>query len=144
MPEGNLNTTNVLLGIMAAVSVLQAVVLLGVGFFAFRLYRQGLVTIREIEQRQIAPLAAHVHALVARFDAIAGDVKDVTGRVTRRTERVDTAIHHTIHRVDATADRVRESVGSRISQLMGLVHGVTCAVQGLFTGRRSSSEAPAT
>jgi methyl-accepting chemotaxis protein len=143
MADGNLNTTNILLGIMAAVSVLQALVLIGVGVFAFRLYRQALLTIREIEQRQVAPLAAHVHALMARVDAIVGDVKDVTGRVTRQTERVDTAIHHTMHRVDETADRVRDSIGSRISQLMRLVHGVICAVQSLFTGRRTSTEAPA-
>ena len=143
MADGNLNTTNILLGIMAAVSVLQALVLIGVGVFAFRLYRQALLTIQEIEQRQVAPLAAHVHALMARVDAIVGDVKDVTGRVTRQTERVDTAIHHTMHRVDETADRVRDSIGSRMSQLMGLVHGVICAVQSLFTGRRASTEAPA-
>lgn len=142
MTEANLNTTNILLGIMAAVSVLQALVLIGVGVMAFRLYRQALQTIREIEQRQIAPLAAHVNALMARVDGILGDVKDVTGRVTRQTERVDSAIHHTMHRVDETAERVRDSVGSRIHQLMGLVHGVTCAVQGLFNGRRSG-EAPA-
>lgn len=142
MTEANLNTTNMLLGIMAAVSVLQALVLIGVGVLAFRLYRQALQTIREIEQRQIAPLAAHVNALMARVDGILGDVKDVTGRVTRQTERVDSAIHHTIHRVDETAERVRDSVGSRINQLMGLVHGATCAVQGLFNGRRSG-EAPA-
>jgi methyl-accepting chemotaxis protein len=144
MVDGNLNTTNILLGIMAAVSVLQALVLIGLAVFAFRLYRQALVTMREIEQRQIAPIVAQVHSMMARIDAIVGDVKDVTGRVTRQTERVDSAIHHTMHRVDETADRMRESIGSRISRLMRLVHGVTCAVQGLFTGRRVSTEAPAT
>jgi hypothetical protein len=141
MVEANLNTTNILLGIMAAVSVLQALVFIGVGVMAFRLYRQTLQTIREIEQRQIAPLAAQVTALMARVDGILGDVKDVTGRVTRQTERVDSAIHHTIHRVDETAGRVRDSVGWRINQLMGLVHGATCAVQGLFNGRRSAPAA---
>jgi methyl-accepting chemotaxis protein len=143
MIESNLNTTNILLGIMAAVSVLQALVVIGAGVMAFRLYRQTLQTIRDIEQRQIAPLAAHVTALMARADGILGDVKDVTTRVTRQTERVDSAIHHTMHRVDETAGRVRDSLGSSITQIMGLVHGVTCAVQGLFTGRRSG-EAPAT
>ena|SRR5687768_11013187 len=144
MVDGNLNTTNILLGIMAAVSVLQALVLVGVAVFAFRLYRQALMTIREVEQRRIAPIAAQVHSMMARVDAIIGDVKDVTGRVTRQTERVDSAIYHTMHRVDETSARMRESIGSRISQLMGLVHGVICAVQGLFTGRRASTEAPAT
>lgn len=137
MIEGNLNTTNVLLAIMAAVSVLQALVLIGVGVMAFRVYRQTLQTIRDIEQRQIAPLAAHVNALMGRVDGILGDVKDVTARVTRQTERVDSAIHHTMHRVDETTGRVRDSVGSGINQVLGLVHGVTCAVQGLFNGRRS-------
>lgn len=142
MIEGNLNTTNILLGVMAAVSVLQALVLIGAGVIAFRIYRQTLQAIRDIEQRQIAPLTAHVTALLAKVDGIASDVKDVTARVTRQAERVESAIDHTMHRVDETAGHVRDSVGSRINQLMGLVHGVTCAVQSLFNGRRSD-EAPA-
>lgn len=137
MIEGSLNTTNILLGIMAAVSVLQVLVLIGAGVMAFRLYRQALQTVRDIEQRQIAPLTAHVHSLMARVDGILGDVKDVTTRVTRRTERIDSAIDHTMHRADETAGRVRDSVGSGINRLMGLVHGVICAVQGLCGGRRS-------
>ena len=141
MIEANLNTTNILLGIMAAVSVLQALVLICVGVMAFRLYRQALQTVRDIEQRQVAPLVAHVTALVAKVDGIVGDVKDVTGRVTRQAERVDSAIHHTMHRVDETAAHVRDSAASRINQLMGLVHGVSCAVQGLFNGRRSAPAA---
>ena len=142
MVEGNLNTTNILLGIMAAVSVLQALVLIGVGVLAFRLYGQTLQVIRGIEDRQIAPVMAHVTALMARVDGILGDVKDVTARVTRQTERVDTAIHDTMHRVDETAGRVRDTVASRTHQLMGLVHGVRCAVQSLINGRRRTTEAP--
>lgn len=142
--EGNLDTTNLLLGIMAAVSVLQAVVLVGLGVFGFRLYRQTLQAIQDIEQRHVVPLAAQVSLLISRVDAVVGDVKEVTSRLTRQTERVDSAIDHTIHRVDETAGRVRDSIGVRMYQLMGLVHGITTAVQGLFTGRRRSSEAPAT
>lgn len=138
MTEANLNTTNLFLGIMAAVSLLQALVLMSAGVMAIRLYRQTLQTIRDIEQRQIAPIVAHVNALMAKVDGIMGDVKDVTARVTRQTERVDSAIDHTLHRVDETAGRVRDSLGSRINQIMGLVHGVTCAVQGLFNRRRAA------
>lgn len=143
MTEANLNTTNILLGIMAAASVLQALVLIGLGVMAFRLYRQTLQTVRDIERRQIAPLAAQLTALMAKVDGILDDVKDATARVTRQTERVDSAIHQTMHRVDETVGRVRDSVASRITRIGGLVHGVRCAVQGLFTGRRSG-EAPAT
>src|SRR4051812_12106991 len=95
MIAGNLNTTNVLLGIMAAVSVLQALVLIGVGIMAYRLYSQAMRAVREVEQRQIAPLVARVNALMVRLDTILLDVKDITARVTNRTERVDNAIRTT-------------------------------------------------
>ena len=91
MIEGSLNTTNVLLGILAAVSVLQALVLVGVCVLALRLYRQTLKTITDIEERQIAPLTAAVSALMGTVDGILADVKDVTTRVARQTERVDEA-----------------------------------------------------
>ena len=81
MIEGNLFTTNILLAVIAAVSVLQALVLIGVGVMAFRLYRQTLRMVRDIEQRRIAPLAADVTALMAKVDGILADVKDVTARV---------------------------------------------------------------
>ncbi len=113
----DLNTTNILLGIMAAVSVLQTLVLIGVVVLALRRYRETLQTIRDIEQRQIAPLAANVTALVGTVDGILADVKDVTARVTRQTERVDTAILHTMHSVDETAGRVLDSVEPSIFRI---------------------------
>ena len=42
MNAGNLDTTNLLLGIMAAVSVLEALVFIGVGVMAYRLYGQAM------------------------------------------------------------------------------------------------------
>jgi len=85
MNAGNLDTTNLLLGIMAAVSVLEALVVLGVGVMAYRLYSQTMTTVRELEARQIAPLVARVNALMTRVDTILGDVKEVTARVSDRT-----------------------------------------------------------
>jgi len=127
MIDGNLDTTNALLAVMAAVSVLQALVLVAAAVLGFRLYRQTMRTVREIEQRQIAPLAERVQLLLARADAILADVKDVTGRVTRGTDRVN-----------ATAGRVRASVASRVSRVAGIVHAVRGAVEHLWSnGRRS-------
>ena len=137
MIEGNLNTTNFLLGIMAAVSLLQGLVLIGVVVLAVRLYRQTLKAIREIEQRQIAPLAASVAALVGTVDGILADVKDVTARVARQTERVDSALHNTMHSVDDTAGRAFDSVESRIVRVAKLVYGVTSAIRSVFGGWRS-------
>jgi methyl-accepting chemotaxis protein len=137
MLEGNLNTTNMLLGIMAAVSVLQALVVVGVGVMAFQLYRQTLKAIRDIEQRQIAPLAASVAGLLGRVDGILADVKDVTSRVNRGTERLDAAVQDTMHSVDDTAGRVYDSVESRVVRIARLAYGVTSAMQSLFRRRRS-------
>lgn len=133
-----LDTTNLLLGIMAAVSVLEALLLVVVAVLGYRLYTQTLRTVRDLEQRQIAPLVANVAALMARVDAILTDVKDMTGRVTRRAERVDSAIHTTTHRVGETADRVRSSVASRLQQIAAVVHGARSVIAEFFTGRAAS------
>ena len=127
MNAGNLDTTNLLLGIMAAVSVLEALVLIGVGFMAYRLYMHAMQTIREIEARQVAPLVVRVNALMDRVDGILGDVKEVTTRVSDRTERVDAAIRNTT-----------SSVSSRVNRVLTLVHTARAAVDGFFhNGRRA-------
>jgi methyl-accepting chemotaxis protein len=138
MNAGNLDTTNLLLGIMAGVSVLEALLLIGVGVMAYRLYARAMQTVREIEARQVAPLVARVNTLMTRVDAILLDVKDVTARVSNRTERVDAAIRTTMDRVDETAGRVRSSVSSRINRVLTLVHHARAAVDGFFrNGRRA-------
>ncbi len=123
----NLDTTNLLLGIMAAVSILEALVLIGVGVMAYRLYTQAMRTIREVEARQVAPLVTRVNALMERVDGILVDVKDVTTRVSDRTERVDAAIRNTT-----------SSVSSRVNRVLTLVHTARAAVDGFFhNGRRA-------
>ena len=141
MNAGNLDTTNLLLGIMAAVSVLEALLLIGVGIMAYRLYSQTMQTVREIEARQIAPLVARVNTLMTRVDAILADVKDVTARVSDRTERVDTAIRTTMNRVDETAGRVRSTVSSRVNRVLTLVHTARAAVDGFFHHSRGAEHA---
>jgi hypothetical protein len=132
MNAGNLDTTNLLLGIMAAVSILEALLLIALGVMAYRLYGQAMQTFREVEARQIAPLVARVNGLMLRADAILVDVKDITARVTNRTERVDHAIRDSFDRVDGTAGRVRSSVSSRINRVLTLVHTARAAVDGFL------------
>jgi methyl-accepting chemotaxis protein len=139
MPAGNLDTTNLLLGIMAAVSVLEALLIIAGGVLAYRLYAQAMRTVHELEERQIAPLVARVNGLMARADEILSDVRDVTARVTRRTERVDAAIDDTVGRVDETAQRVRESVVSQVRRMIGLVQAAKFAVREMFNGRREAA-----
>jgi hypothetical protein len=132
----NLDTTNVLLGIMAAVSVLEALLLIGFGVGGFILYRRVMQLVNDLETRQIAPLRAQV-------DAILLDVKSVTARVSQQTERVDHAISGTIHRVDETADRVKGSLRDKVYQAVGVVRGIRAVIASLLDTDSAQSAAPA-
>jgi hypothetical protein len=86
---------------------------------------------------------ARANALMMRVDAILGDLRDVTARVSTRTERVDSAIQHTINRVDETAWRVRSSVNSRLHRTVALFYAARAAVDGFFhPERRAPRGAP--
>lgn len=137
MIQGNLDTTNLLLGIMAAVSVLEAIVIIALGVFAYRAYAKVVSLVEDIEQRHVAPL-------VARANAIMDDVKEVTERVSEQTGRVDHAIRSTIDRVDDTADRVKTNVRLKASRAIGVVRGIRAAIEAFLAGgsrTRPSAEA---
>ena len=125
----DLHTTNVLLGVMAAVSVLEALLLIGMGVGGFLVYRRVMQVVADLEARQIAPLREKV-------DAILADVKAVTARVSHQTERVDHAIAGTMDRVDETAQRVRDGVRDKVNQAVGMVAGVRAIVMSML--RRES------
>jgi len=133
---GNLDTTNVLLGIMAGVSVLEALVLIGIGIGGFMMYRRVMHLVEDLEARQIAPIREQV-------DAILGDVRTVTARVSHQTERVDHAIAGTIHRVDETADRVKGSVRDKVNQAVGMVRGIRAVIISMMNNGNASHESTA-
>jgi hypothetical protein len=131
----NLDTTNLLLGVMAAISVLEALLLIGMGVGGFLVYRRVMRMVTDLEARQIAPLREKV-------DAILGDVKTVTARVNQQTERVDHAINGTIERVDVTAARVKDSVADKVNQAIGVARGVRAAIMSVL-GADTRHEPPA-
>ena len=121
----DLHTTNTALIIMAVVSVLEALLLIGLGLGAFLIYRRVMQLMADLEARQIAPLREKV-------DAILGDVKAVTARVHHEAERVDHAIHGTIDRVDHTAEHLKSSVMDKVNHAAGVVRGVRAAIISLL------------
>ena len=123
---GNLDTTNLLLGIMAGVSVLEALLLIGIGVGGFMIYRRVMKLVEDLETRQIAPLRE-------KADAILADVRTVTARVSQQTERVDHAISGTIHRVDETADRVKGSVRDKVNQAVGVLRGIRAVITSVLS-----------
>jgi hypothetical protein len=131
--EPNLGTTNLLLGILAAVSVLEALLLAAVSFAGFTIYRRVLEVVEGLEKRQVAPA-------MARVNSILDDVKEVTSKVKSETERVDMAIHSTMDRLDDTADRVRSNVRAKTSRIVGFVRGLRVAIEGLLRSRQQPME----
>lgn len=121
-----LETTNLLVGIIAGVSVLLALVLIGVAVGGFMAYRKVMTIVNDLEAHQIAPLRAKV-------DGILADVRSVTSRVSHQTERVDHAIAGTMERVDDTAERVKSSVRDRVHQATGVVRGVRAVIVSLLS-----------
>jgi hypothetical protein len=134
---GNLETTNVILLVMAIVSVLEALLLIGMGVGGFLIYRRVMQMVNELEARQIAPLREKV-------DAILADVKAVTARVSTQTERVDHAISGTIDRVDDTAERMKSTLRDKVNQTVGVVRGIRAVLVSLLTSEsRPKPPAPA-
>jgi hypothetical protein len=122
----DLHTTNVLLGIMAVVSVLEALLVIGAAVAGYVIYSRVTELIDGIEERQVGPA-------MARVNAILDDVKVVTGRVKDEAERVDTAIRTTMDRVDDTADRVRSNVRAKTSRVIGFVRGAKVALEHILS-----------
>ena len=133
----DLQTVEWALIVMAAVSVLEAFVLIGVAVGGFMAYRRVMTLTNELEARHIAPLRE-------RMDAILFDVKAVTARVNHEAERVDHAIHGTIDRVDHTAGHLKDAVREKVSYMAGVVRGVRAAIASLLqSGHRPKPPATA-
>lgn len=117
----DLHDTNVALFIMAAVSVLEALVLIGIAIGGWLVYRRAMQLVNDLEARQIAPVREKV-------DAILSDVKSLTARVNSEAERVDQAIHGTINRVDNTAEHVKSTVKEKVNDAAGVIRGIRAAI----------------
>lgn len=131
--SGELGTTNILLGIMAAVSVLEALVVIGIAVGGFMMYRRVMALVDGLEQRQVVPA-------MARVNAILDDVKGVSAKMKEETERVDRAIRTTMDRVDDTADRVRTNVRAKTGRIVGVIRGVRVAIESMLEQREPRTQ----
>ncbi len=129
---GDLQTINTALIVLAVVSVLEALVVIGLGIGAFLAYRRVMTLVTDFEQRHVVPLTA-------RANGILDDVKAITARAQLQAERVDHAISGTMDRVDQTAGRVKHSVREQVARVTGVVRGVRAAVASVVSanGRHS-------
>jgi hypothetical protein len=126
--DDSLSTTNVLLLVMAIVSVLEVLLLIGLAVAGYRAYARMMRLADQLE-------AQHVRPLVERISAVLEDVRSVSARVRDETERVDQAIHSTIGRVDDTVDRLRSNVRAKTSRIVGVFRGARVALETLLQTR---------
>jgi hypothetical protein len=123
-----------LLGIMAAVSVLEGLLIIGLAIGGFVLYRRVTTLINELEERHVAPVTAKVNAILE-------DVQGVTGRMQAQAARVDNAIHGTLARVDSTASGVKDVVRDQVDHMVGVARGVLAVIASLFGRRETEARA---
>jgi len=124
--DSSLGTTNLLLGIMAAVSVLQAVVLIGVAVAAWRVYVRSLESLAAA-RRQIEPVVARVSELAERVDGIADDVKNVTARVASATARAESAVETAAAVVGYGLGGATSAMTRKTLRLYGIARGLRAA-----------------
>jgi hypothetical protein len=130
----DLNTTNMLLGIMAAVSVLEGLLIIGLAVGGFVLYRRVTTLMNELEERHVAPVTAKVNAILE-------DVQGVTGRMQAQAARVDNAIHGTLAKVDSTASGVKDVVRDQVDHMVGVARGVLAVIASLFGRHETEARA---
>ena len=128
--DGSPETTNMLLAVMAAVSALEGLLIIGAAVACFMVYRTAMRCMSHpglIEGSETAwPRPWRAHAI--------DDVTSVSATV-RGNRAVDSAIHHTIDRVDDTVGRVRTTVRQKTSRLVGLVRGARVALETVLESR---------
>jgi hypothetical protein len=133
--ESQLVTTNSYLGIIAAMSVIEMLLVIGVCIAMFVVYMRVQRAYLNVLDRVSMAEQRHVVPTLTRVNAILDDVKDVTTIVKEETDRLDTAINSTIDRVDQTATRVRSNVMAKTSSLMGLVRGARVVIEAILKTR---------
>lgn len=121
MPE-SMGTTNTMLAIIAAVSVIQGLVFIGLGVAGWKIYRLATETIREIDEKRVKPIAAKVDGLLDR-------AHQVTDKVHQMTERVQ----HGAGKVEEGAAHVKDSVAQTVHRVSGAVTGLRAALVNALT-----------
>src|SRR5262249_24243799 len=99
----DLTTTNILLGILAAVSVVELAMLIGAGVMGLRMYREMTDQIRTMEQRHVAPMVAQAMPLLAEGKTLAqeGKVLAEEARTLMQTaQRIALRVEHSTSRMD--------------------------------------------
>ena len=129
----SLATTNVWLAILAIVSLLEFLMIVGAGLLGYKMYRQVMTTIENVERVHIAPLRA-------RADAILDEVQVMTAKVKHAQQSVGDALEH----VSGMGGTIADTVKAKTWPIRGIINGVRIAASTLMSNGGSKAEYPPT
>ena len=86
--DADLATTNLFLGVIAAVSALEALTLIAILVGVFVLTRRMMRLIDSLESNQIAPAAARVCSMLDDIKEMTARVRNGAGWIDRLTARI--------------------------------------------------------
>jgi hypothetical protein len=126
----DLTTTNVWLGILAIVSLIEFLMICAAGFFGYRLYQKVMVTLDNVEREHLRPLHA-------RADNILDEVQRITDKVRHAQDSVSDALKH----VAGTGNAVAWAVKSRTWPILGVLQGLKSAASTVMkNGRKGTAD----
>jgi hypothetical protein len=128
----SLQTTNVWLGILAVVSLLEFLMIAGAGVLAFRLYKEAMSTIQAIERVHIAPLRM-------RVDLLLDQVEIMTDTVKNAQESVSDTLRH----VTGAGTLVAGAVRAKAWPILGIIQGLKSAANAIRKNGRDSGSSTA-
>lgn len=117
----DLTMTNVWLAILAIVSLLEFLMIAAVGVFAYKMYKEMMGAIENVERVHIAPLRA-------RVDAILDEVEAITAKVKHAQE----SMAHVFQAAAGAGTLLAFAVKSKSWPVLGLINGVRTAANIMF------------
>jgi len=124
----SLETTNVFLGVMVGLSVIQILVLCVVVVVGYRKLENLTSLLRDYDQKHVTPFT---------------DVRGVTARVNKESERADAVFRNALGVVDEATTRVRTNMQTTLGVTMTIaetVRAVIASLAGSGKGDRCSSQ----
>jgi hypothetical protein len=106
-------------------------IIAGIGFLAYRVYRKAATAIETVEQRHIAPLRQKVDQVIQEARGVVERAQEMVGRVRQAEESVADAVKHAAE----AGGQFVGSVRAKSWPLVGIVRGVKVAIEAMFNGR---------
>jgi len=125
--------STLLLSVIAAATVIMAVVQIGVVVFAARLAKR-VSRLVDVIEHEIKPT-------LARVDAVSSDVARVTSLASNQAERLDQITSQLIEKIDDILTVADRSVFAPLKQGAGFLFGLRAALS-VFRDESTQSQAP--